>query len=114
MQKSCFSGFELDKVPDNLDTIVIGSGSGGLTTALLLARAGQNVVVLEQQKKAGGCCHTFVEKGYEFDTGAIPVDILPTIFFYYVILFYFDILFYVVYFYMWPNFWGIYFCCHRH
>jgi all-trans-retinol 13,14-reductase len=27
------------------------------------------VLVLEQHDQAGGCCHTFIDKGYEFDTG---------------------------------------------
>ena len=46
-----------------------GSGIGGLTTAALLAKAGKRVLVLEQHDQAGGCCHTFVDKGFEFDTG---------------------------------------------
>ena len=57
------------KVPDNLDAIVIGSGIGGLSTAILLAKAGKKVLVLEQHDQAGGCCHTFIDKGFEFDTG---------------------------------------------
>ncbi len=57
------------KVPDNLDAIVIGSGIGGLTTAVLLAKVGKKVLVLEQHDQAGGCCHTFIDKGYEFDVG---------------------------------------------
>ena len=65
------SGFKPQKIPENLDTIVIGSGIGGLTTAVLLSRAGQKVLVLEQHDQAGGCCHTFVDKGYEFDTGKL-------------------------------------------
>ncbi|XP_069475033.1 all-trans-retinol 13,14-reductase-like isoform X2 [Ambystoma mexicanum] len=62
-------GFAVDKVPENLDAIVIGSGIGGLAAAAVLAKSGKRVLVLEQHGKAGGCCHTFSDKGYEFDVG---------------------------------------------
>ncbi|XP_030195584.1 inactive all-trans-retinol 13,14-reductase [Gadus morhua] len=62
-------GFSVDRVPENLDVIVIGSGIGGLTVAATLAKAGRKVLLLEQHDQAGGCCHTFVEKGFEFDVG---------------------------------------------
>ncbi|KAK3740160.1 hypothetical protein QZH41_014090, partial [Actinostola sp. cb2023] len=62
-------GFSAKKIPDNLDAIVIGSGIGGMTCACLLARSGKKVLVLEQHDQAGGCCHTFHDKGFEFDTG---------------------------------------------
>eukprot|EP00584_Thalassiosira_punctigera_P005922 CAMPEP_0172541900 /NCGR_PEP_ID=MMETSP1067-20121228/12622_1 /TAXON_ID=265564 ORGANISM="Thalassiosira punctigera, Strain Tpunct2005C2" /NCGR_SAMPLE_ID=MMETSP1067 /ASSEMBLY_ACC=CAM_ASM_000444 /LENGTH=581 /DNA_ID=CAMNT_0013328027 /DNA_START=70 /DNA_END=1815 /DNA_ORIENTATION=- len=62
-------GFSMKKIPQNLDAVVIGSGLGGLTTAALLAKEGKRVLVLEQHDIAGGNLHTFVEKGYEFDTG---------------------------------------------
>ena len=61
--------FSANDVPENPDVVVIGSGIGGLTTGLLLARSGLRVLVVEQNGKAGGCCHTFTKKGFEFDTG---------------------------------------------
>lgn len=63
------SGFLASKVPENLDAIIIGSGIGGLGLAVLLAKVGKKVLVLEQHTRAGGCCHTFSEKGFEFDVG---------------------------------------------
>lgn len=65
----CPSGFLASKVPDDLDAVIIGSGIGGLGLAVLLAKVGKKVLVLEQHDRAGGCCHTFTEKGFEFDVG---------------------------------------------
>ncbi|XP_072927716.1 all-trans-retinol 13,14-reductase-like isoform X2 [Hemitrygon akajei] len=62
-------GFTTNRVPTHLDAIVIGSGIGGLTVAAVLAKSGKRVLVLEQHDQAGGCCHTFIENGFEFDVG---------------------------------------------
>ncbi len=52
------------------DSIVIGSGIGGLTAAVLLAReAGQRVLVLERHYVAGGYTHSFRRPGFEWDVG---------------------------------------------
>jgi len=62
-------GFSINKVPEHLDAIIIGSGIGGMTTGAIMAKAGKRVLVLEQHDQAGGCCHSFLEKGYEWDVG---------------------------------------------
>ena len=49
-----------------LDAIIIGSGIGGMTTGVLMAKSGKKVLVLEQHDQAGGCCHTFIDKGIFF------------------------------------------------
>ena len=41
------------------DTIIIGSGAGGLVAGTALARAGQRVLILEQHYLPGGWCHSF-------------------------------------------------------
>ena len=51
------------------DSIIIGSGAGGLTTALCLARAGQKVAVIEQHYVPGGWCHSFYIDGHRFSPG---------------------------------------------
>jgi len=56
-----FSGF---------DFIVIGSGIGGLTAAIWLAKSGKKVAVLERHYVPGGFTHSFRRKhGFQWDVG---------------------------------------------
>ncbi len=62
--------YQVEKIPDEVDTIVIGSGMGGLTCAAVLSRMGKRVLVLEQHYVAGGGSHMFQLKGgLMFDSG---------------------------------------------
>ena len=49
--------------------IIIGSGLGGLSCGVILARNGYEVTVLEQETQPGGCLQSFVRKGAKFETG---------------------------------------------
>ncbi|KAJ3428756.1 hypothetical protein M0812_24089 [Anaeramoeba flamelloides] len=56
------------------DTIVIGSGAGGLSSASYLSRKGLNVLLCEKRREVGGYLNSFTRTGksgdkYTFDTG---------------------------------------------
>ena len=57
------------RLESRYDAVVIGSGIGGLTAAVLLGQAGKKVLVLERHYMPGGFTHTFSRKGYEWDVG---------------------------------------------
>lgn len=59
-----------------LDTIIIGSGAGGLSAAICLSRAGQQVLVLEQHNVPGGWCHSFYLNGFRFTPGLHYIGLL--------------------------------------
>ena len=59
-----------------LDTIIIGSGAGGLSSAICLSRAGQRVMVFEQHDVPGGWCHSFYLNGYRFTPGVHYIGLL--------------------------------------
>ncbi|MFZ1330611.1 MAG: NAD(P)/FAD-dependent oxidoreductase [Flavobacteriales bacterium] len=58
------------------DTIIVGSGAGGLSAAICLSRAGQRVLVLEQHDVPGGWCHSFYLNGHRFTPGVHYVGLL--------------------------------------
>lgn len=49
--------------------IIIGSGLGGLSCGVILAKNGYQVTVLEQGAQIGGCLQCFTRKGAKFETG---------------------------------------------
>lgn len=61
---------------EKFDTVIIGSGAGGLAAAICLARAGQKVLVLEQHYVPGGWCHSFHLNGQRFSPGVHYIGLL--------------------------------------
>lgn len=51
------------------DVVIIGSGLGGLVSAIILAKEGKSVCVLEKNNQYGGNLQTFVRNKTIFDTG---------------------------------------------
>ena len=51
------------------DAVVIGSGFGGLSTAILLARLGFQVTVAEGEPKPGGCLRSYTREGVDCPVG---------------------------------------------
>ena len=58
------------------DSIIIGSGAGGLSAAICLARAGQKVAVIEQHYVPGGWCHSFYIDGHRFSPGVHYIGLM--------------------------------------
>ena len=60
------------QVKEKVDTVIIGSGQGGLSCGSVLAQFGEKVVVLEQHEVTGGGAHCFAVDGkakWRFDAG---------------------------------------------
>lgn len=57
------------QMENRFDVIVIGSGLGGLVSAVILAKEGYKVCVLEKNNQFGGNLQTFVRDKSIFDTG---------------------------------------------
>lgn len=51
------------------DTIIIGSGLGGLACGAILSKEGKRICVAEKEPVAGGCLRSFRRDGVLFDTG---------------------------------------------
>ncbi|MBN4071133.1 NAD(P)/FAD-dependent oxidoreductase [Crocinitomix catalasitica] len=70
MAEKLYAKFDPDFDFSETEYIVVGSGLGGLTTAVFLAKSGKKVVVLERHYVPGGFSHTFKRKqGFEWDVG---------------------------------------------
>ena len=59
---------------NSYNSIVIGSGLGGLIAGATLAKRGQRVLLLEQHYLPGGCATSFKRKNFVFEVGLHELD----------------------------------------
>ena len=59
---------------NRFNTIVVGGGIAGLTSAAYLSRAGQKVLLIEKNKECGGLVNSFTRDGFHFDAGVRALE----------------------------------------
>lgn len=56
------------------NTIIVGGGIAGLTSAAYLAREGQKVLLFEKNRECGGLVNSFSRDGFHFDAGVRALE----------------------------------------
>jgi len=56
------------------NTIVVGGGIAGLTSAAYLSTKGQKVLLFEKNKECGGLVNSFTRDGFHFDAGVRALE----------------------------------------
>jgi phytoene dehydrogenase-like protein len=56
------------------NTIIVGGGIAGLTSAAYLSREGQKVLLIEKNSECGGLVNSFTRDGFHFDAGVRALE----------------------------------------
>ncbi|HEX8927180.1 MAG TPA: FAD-dependent oxidoreductase, partial [Terriglobales bacterium] len=64
---------------DSRSAVIIGAGIGGMSAAIMLAKAGLKVTVLEKNDRLGGKLNLLETEGFRFDLGP-SIFTLPQVF----------------------------------
>ncbi|MCX7926869.1 MAG: FAD-dependent oxidoreductase [Candidatus Omnitrophica bacterium] len=59
---------------NKFDIIIIGGGIAGLVCGNLLAKIGLKVLICEKNHYVGGCCCSFIRKGYKLESGIHTIE----------------------------------------
>lgn len=59
---------------NSFNSIVVGGGIAGLTSAVYLARSGQKVLLIEKNKELGGLVNSFTHNGFHFEAGVRALE----------------------------------------
>lgn len=65
---------EMNSVANTFDSIVVGGGIAGLTSAAYLSRSGQKVLLIEKNRELGGLVNSFTHNGFHFDAGVRALE----------------------------------------
>ena len=59
---------------DSYNTIIVGGGIAGLTSAAYLSREGLKVLLIEKNRELGGLVNSFTRDGFQFDAGVRALE----------------------------------------
>jgi phytoene dehydrogenase-like protein len=66
---------ELKNMAENrYNTIIVGGGIAGLTSAAYLSREGQKVLLIEKNRECGGLVNSFTRDGFHFEAGVRALE----------------------------------------
>ena len=65
---------EKNLTENRYQTIVVGGGIAGLTSAVYLARSGQKVLLIEKNGEFGGLVNSFRRDGFQFEAGVRALE----------------------------------------